>query len=431
MIFSRSSGIYFFCVFVIVLNGLLFSISVNAQSRWKPGYIVKAGSDTVIGQITYMHKHRSPKNIRFKRNEGDAVTIYRPEDIIMFQAQENGQSVYYHSIATELDFSETDISRINTSPKSEMVSRHIFAQLLLSGKKSVYFYQDDSTCKRHYLVEDSENKWSDLRNKRYYNSDDKSNLRYSQEYVKQILSFVADCPAIPVQSVFNCEFSEKKILALFKKYNNCRKPATKPGYEYKEEKVHVNMGAVAGGNYSSLKFSGDNGMLNALKFKYARGIDAGCFINLISPGTDRAWSLYNNIVFTQYDFKGQNSDPAAILESGFVRASFLKLFTLVRYQYPYSKIKPLAEIGLGNGYALNSASSGQYAAGYNAKTFGGNDAYLLQFRNYEQSYCLGIGACYNKFTAEFRLEKGNGMSSVNGISASTDYYHFLLSYSFR
>lgn len=51
-------------------------------------------------------------------------------------------------------------------------------------------------------------------------------------------------------------------------------------------------------------------------------------------------------------------------------------------------------------------------------------------RTYEQSFILGTGTRYNKFSFEFRYENGNGMSAYSNLGSSAKRLYFLLGYRF-
>ncbi len=414
-----------FSVITTALLCFAFHNAATAQDKWKPGYVVTVNKDTVRGMIAYLHSHKSPHSIKFRKADEESWISFLPKDLILFMAREGAQEIYYYTITAELDFSEIELARINTSPVSEMVKREFFGQLLFRGKKSIYYYQDDSLGKKHYLVEYEVGKWCDLKNKQYFLNDSKVNLLNSQEYIKQVLTLVSDCHNMDIPGIFQLELNEKKIVALFKKYNsNCSKTAVLPGYEFKEEKLQVAFGVIAGMNRTSIHISGQDVRLDNMQFSKYSGIEGGVYINFISPRTENAWSFYNEILYDNYKIKGHNTSPDINGETWDAEfsATYVKLFTMIRYQYPYMAVKPFAEFGIVNGLAMKSSSIATSNPGYP------NPEPFLGFRKYEQSYCLGLGVTYHNFGLESRLEKGNGMSAAGYIQSATTYLHVLLNY---
>jgi hypothetical protein len=51
-------------------------------------------------------------------------------------------------------------------------------------------------------------------------------------------------------------------------------------------------------------------------------------------------------------------------------------------------------------------------------------------RKLEQGLLLGLGGKWNRYSAELRYERGNGMSNFSGLNSLTNRFFFLLEYSF-
>ena len=402
---------------------ILCNTQADAQGRWKPGYLVKTNGDTLSGFIAYKEKANAPKTIVFKKQKDGTKTIYKFSDLVFVNIKLPSQDIYFKSFETTIDYSQVDLAWINTSPIPDLVKCKIFAQLLVKGTKSLYSYKDTILYKKHYLIESPEGKVTDLINKRYYTDESKTHISYNQEYKKQLLDFYSDCTAIGFNKIYTTQFILTDMMDLAKEYNTCNKPDANLAYEFKPERIKASFGAIVGANTATAKISGI--AYNLPHFNTSVHFDAGLFLNLFPPHTEKRLSLYNELLYTGYDIKSANYLSYRQNTFAEVKASYLKLYTALRYQHPYRDLKPFIQLGISNGLALSVSANETYetTGGYNATTP------LMPCRKYEQAYFVGLGAYYKKFELEFRYEKGNGFSDYPSVTTKTTYFSTLLKYS--
>jgi len=436
-----------------ILALLFLAPGIQAQQKWNPGYIVKHSGDTLKGLIYYRHQHKSPLFIRFKIDNADTGRVYKPIDIASFGTKEGKQDIYYGSFIVDMDYTPTNLAQLKTSPEPDLIKDTVFAQLLIGDVKSLYFNEDCKMSKKHYLVETGPGKAKDLvnnsyytnenrdyytnENRDYYTNENRDFNTHNEEYKKQLWTYMSDCKIVTINRINELGFSEKKLKRLFEDYGQCGNPEKPLKYKLVNEKIKGQFGVVAGTSISSLKLSNSYiPFISQFHFKFSPGPAAGIFLNLVSPHTDHAWSFYNELIFTQYDVKSNPGnyfiDILRKAQEAEIKATYLKLFTTIRYQFPYASYKPFLELGIGNGFSISNSNNYTYETSSLSglpPTF--SKAQLLDFRSYEQSFCIGTGLNYHKFGAELRFENGNGMSTSNGIKSSTYYFHFLLSYKIK
>jgi|WetSurMetagenome_2_1015567.scaffolds.fasta_scaffold60127_2 hypothetical protein len=102
------------------------------------------------------------------------------------------------------------------------------------------------------------------------------------------------------------------------------------------------------------------------------------------------------------------------------------------------KLKRLILLFVGVLFPCLSYSQENYLPGYLKKeittSYSGTDVYegspLVQTKDYEQGFILGIGIKSKKLSFETRIERGDGMINVPSISASVTRCYFLLGYNF-
>ncbi|NMM50839.1 hypothetical protein [Marinigracilibium pacificum] len=117
--------------------GLLFSIGIlNAQTDFKPGYIILNSGDTLHGEIDYRGDLLMSSVCKFKTN-GNSISTYDPSDIAAFRFI---NSKYYIS--------------------KEINSRKVFLEFLIKGEVNIYYMRDDDG--DHYFIEKEGIKLSEI-----------------------------------------------------------------------------------------------------------------------------------------------------------------------------------------------------------------------------------------------------------------------------
>jgi hypothetical protein len=112
----------------LLLIGLLFITGVlNAQTDFKPGYIIKTNGDTLYGDIDYRGDLLMSRLCKFRDKE-KIIKDYSPKDIVEFRFTD---SKYY-------------VSR-------EVYGNSVFLEYLIKGKVNVYYMRDENG--DHYYLD--------------------------------------------------------------------------------------------------------------------------------------------------------------------------------------------------------------------------------------------------------------------------------------
>lgn len=112
---------------IIVLGLMILASSLNAQTDFRPGYIVKASGDTIFGQIDYRGDLLMSSVCRFKGSDSTIIE-YSPFDIVGFRFID---SKYFIS------------EKIN--------EKKVFLEYLIKGKVNIYYMRDDNG--DHYFLD--------------------------------------------------------------------------------------------------------------------------------------------------------------------------------------------------------------------------------------------------------------------------------------
>lgn len=112
----------------LILIGLLFTtVIVNAQTDFRPGYIIKTPGDTLFGKIDYRGDLKMSFVCKFKDKE-NTIREYSPDDITAFRFTD---SKYFVS------------KKVN--------EKTMFLEYLIKGKVNIYFGRDENG--DHYYID--------------------------------------------------------------------------------------------------------------------------------------------------------------------------------------------------------------------------------------------------------------------------------------
>lgn len=195
-------------------------------------------------------------------------------------------------------------------------------------------------------------------------------------------------------------------------------------------------GVIAGASKTTLDFNSKNDYLYLNDATFETSTDfAGGFLFEYQFESNRKsnWSFYNELLYNQYESKGRYENIVSSTEFSIydmqIGASYLSVVNAARFQFPVSKIKLFLTAGVSTGILL-SETNYQRAEIYNFFVQGVEESEIIKTRSTERSYLLGSGVRYDRYTAEFRFQKGTGLSDSGSLGSPTKRLMFLLSYRF-
>lgn len=418
---------------MLAILGILFLQSTFSQENYIQGFVVNTDGDTIHGLIDYRNWGKNPDKISFKKQISDNPISFSPLSIKYFGVADE----IYAGVIVETDLSRIKNGELEHGKEPKIQVDTIFLQSMILGAKSLYFYNTASGRELFYILQDTT--FTMLTYKRYlsdtkatYLSDTKATyIKENKKYLSQLAVYLKDCPGIQ-RNFENLQYSGECLEKLFLIYYDCvEKPLT---FHKKQEKLKAEFGAIAGLTLNNLAFGGEESIdLKKLDFKTDVSYSIGTYINLVLPRNQGKWSLYNELAFSPY--KVENSYEYYIGGIGYtyytstLGYSYLKLNTMVRFSYPFGKTSVFVNAGMSNGYALSETNQVNVEKNYSS-VINLDSPVLAVTRLYEQGIIAGLGGKYDKFSFEFRFERGNGMSAMDNLDSKTTRYLFLLGYKF-
>lgn len=416
---------------LLFVMGIIFSQMSFSQENFVPGYVVKNNNDTVFGFVDYQNRRHNPDVVHFRETPGDATVSFRPLDIREFRIEDE----IYESAIVDAEISSTLTDQLESDPRLTMRVDTTFLQTLFRGEKSLYYYRNAGGRENFYIKQDGAFELLVYRRYRVVREDNRAvrdnksliSSRENNRYIGQLAHYLSDCTTLSGQMT-NLSYNRKSLSRLFQHYYECT--AAPVEFQIEKTPLKVNFGVLAGGTVTSLAFSGSDFRLYLVDGSYEPSIDftAGLFLDLIIPISQQKWSIYNELLFTSYHFKGSyegsvNQVPyRTTFDLGF---SYLKVNTMLRFRLPVRSVDLFFNGGISNGFVLNSVNESKQVFLTEIPLPDREEPAIEEPREYEQGFVMGTGVRRGPFSLEYRFERGNGMSDFVSLKSVT-YRHFLL-----
>jgi len=412
----------------MLLFGFFFIQSSFSQNNYKPGYIINKKGDTIQGFIDYKNWEKNPNFITFKYKLENKEKEYSPTDITEFMVQDE----IFMSAVVKIEVSPIHTSDLQFDPSFKYKEVSTFLQAKVLGEKSLYYLNNGKD--NFYIKNDGE--FFILKYKKYLEKQNDKNLIIKKEnYLGQLLHYLGDCPSIN-SKIINVKYSQTSLEKLFLFYYDCVNSEIK--YHKKTEKIAAKLGVLAGLSITSINFESESTdafrYLTEVNFNKSTDFTAGLFFDVIFPRNHKRWSLYNELLFTTYNFKGQYDDvldenryKIYYTEIGY---TYLKLNSMVRYTYPVGNLFIYLNAGISNGFAINEVNE----VTRESKLFSDEEIRtwdaVKNARTYEQGFLIGSGFKLKRYSFEIRYESGNGMSDILVLKSTTDRIYIMFGYRF-
>jgi len=294
----------------LLLIGLFFLTSIlNAQTDFRPGYVINNNGDTLNGEIDYRGDLLMSSICTFKNKEGEIIKYY-PDDITAFRFVDNK---YY-------------ISR-------EINDKKVFLEYLIKGKINVYYMRDNAG--NHYYVDKTDIKLTELpyeEGVKYV--DDKPVFYESKTHIRLLNYCMKDAPNI--QSKINSikKPEHKSLIRLAEEYHNA---------VCKDEQCIIYEKLVPLIKISPELAGGVIKYLNVEDLNEKLYINAGLIGHISMPRTSEKVFFRTGVLLSQLEFNDEKS-------------TFYKIPLQLEYIYPRGIFRPRIAYGLNINIPNNNPS---------------------------------------------------------------------------
>jgi len=168
----------------LLLVLFLLPLISNAQSHYKPGYVVTLAGDTLKGFIDYKEWDKTPKNINFKSSLN-----YGPvESFTVKNAREFTVTGYEHfkSFTVRISQDQVELSNVKQGADTSFISGTIFLRLLTIGKNISLLNYTDNIKTRYYILDEGDGLPFELVYRVYYTPENNIILKTDNMYQVQL-----------------------------------------------------------------------------------------------------------------------------------------------------------------------------------------------------------------------------------------------------
>lgn len=379
------------------------SVVAVAQVNIQKGFVVTTKGDTIKGEINNLLWQESPEFVTFT---GAKKVVYQATDLLAFSA---GEHTIYKSYKVKIDSTggSGGERRRNSSPT--IYEDHVFLKVILDGEVSLLKLRQGF--RTHYYYQVKDNVPQELIS--HQNEVEIGNqvlVQIGNQFIPQLRRLMGDCPGVEVRE--DMKYLEKSLIKLFTQYNECKKNNSRViGDEPKRRYV----GVVAAAHYDDFAYTYTAGL----------GYTGGIFYEVTFPRKVYKTSWYNELVCYKYgQLTGDGRGFYAAKENYKFSPTSIRLTTMVKSQFLYSKLRPYLLAGAGkifwlndlNFYVNGTKQEGDVGGGWDLVLGGGlyvTDALSLEIRG-QQSLLI-------QYDGYYFFGGGGGNCTSVGLSAA---YHF-------
>jgi hypothetical protein len=418
-------------IIVLFIYVLLNTLSAYSQNNTN-GFIITPANDTLWGTISDGKMFKSKSLIWFRKEGLGNEIKFNPCDIKAYSNSEG----YYVSAITDVDYSPTEKSMLRESPEPDMKRDTLFLKVFLKGAATLLFFRDNDL-KPHYFINIGDSIFTELINYSY--SALAVNTEYNTDYVRTVPKYrgiltyyFADCPTA-LRLVNDLDFSEKALINIFKKYNQCH-PETGVTYETRS-KLFYEIRVIAGVGKPKMFYIHDSDPVFS-DINYQPQVSLGTGINIKMLGRLKALSFNNELLVSRNKCMASVSYSNGIVDNyneAHMSSLDFSLNSMVKAAFPVKMISPYFTFGMRNSlvYFLDNVLVRNSTIG---GTTTSSISPLLEFyKHYAFGLVLGLGVDYKDFGFELRYNPKYGMDIDKRVivSYSTSSLNVLISYRFK
>lgn len=357
------------------------SISCLGQINFEKGYFVNNKGELIECLIKNNEWLRNPKEFRYKLSENGEINCGDIKDVKEFAIF---NSAKYVRANVDIDTSCSMLNKLSTTGSPLWKRKQLFLKVLIEGKASLYYYNEENFERFFYSCNDSIIK--QLVYKEYFYNND--HTAFNNSFRQQLLSDV-NCSQTTVNSVKYINYNQRELEKYFHRYNSCIDTSYKVVAK-KQAKSELNIGISAGLDYSSLSISNSISNYNT-DFGNELNYRFGLEFEYILPFNKRKWRVAIESGYQSYKSQTQNT-----------RGYFTVDYTLIdlslgikHYFFLNDKAKFFVDC------YFNSLVSKTYNSKVGIKVLYSAMSYLNVKRS-GYNFSVGGGFEYNRINAELR-----------------------------
>ena len=304
---------------LLILTGL-----INAQTDFRPGYVIKPSGDTLFGKIDYRGDLLMGEVCRFKINDKENEIRYSPDDIIGYRFN---NSKYYIS--------------------KEVKGKRLFLEFLIKGKVSIYYLRDNNG--DHYFIEKDGVRITEIPYKEEIrHKGDTAYFYESTEHIGIMKYYMQDAPEFQSRIERMGKPEHKNLIKLAEDYHyKVCKDESCIIYEKKKPLFKISLEIVGGIVFLSYGNSGDPGT-HIIGKKY---LQTGVITNICMPRTSenlyfRSGIIYSNVEAYKIHMQFYTDGSYDWVQTDNYKMSLFEIPLQLEYIYPKGIVRPKFAYGI-------------------------------------------------------------------------------------
>ena len=389
----------------------------EAQTNFRPGYVVSLSGDTLRGEVDSRDARASAQRCRFRAASADVVT-YAPTGLRAYGLP--GEGKHYRALVVALP---------PAAPQA------YFLETVADGPAALYFLRDDQQHEFFFVASPSlplallDHGFARVvRDGHTYNEE-------RTPYRNTLAVALAGCPAAQSE-LPRLPFLEGALRRVVRLYNACQGQLGPPA---PVALTRVAVGLLAGAAQHTLFYSGFPVNRGGSAVIRRPGFAVGPVLRFTSSRLSPKLSVVLALLYEPEKFEfdvvnGEIPGPFGSRAHTIFDLAYLRLPLMVRYTYPRGKVSPLAEVGFTVAYALKTTNS--------VAIIGPNGQYVVPpyslllssaFRTIQLGAGVGLGLSARRADGRAlallgRAEITNGFTNSTGAGSAVLHLYALLSY---
>lgn len=397
--------------------------ALNAQSNWRPAYIIVNGQK-ITGQVDDREWAYHIGSIDFRTDKNSPVTTYRPEDSVVVDV--GGRR--FASTTISYITNSRDLDKLTRDTVLTRTTETVFARQYYDGELALLQFIDQAD-KRHFYLRARGKEpvylEYELRLRDTYN---KKVVRYLENYKYQLIQVLNGCPELSAQ-ISETAYKLKDISLLVRQWYKCR--SFKPEYVAKVNGGHLAFGLSAA--YVQSTFTNPSTGEGTVSNEPHRGISPSIGVRYAFPGVRERYVVKGEAGYQRIDGMVRSISNQGNVNTNIISreldASYLLASLMAEFHVLSGKPSIYVEAGIVSAFVLSSDLVGRQiaVAPDGSQSVITSDLNVAINEANEIGPALGLGACVGKFQIGLRGSrltklKGNGSLGINRVGLFTTYW---------
>lgn len=321
----------------------LLGAEAQAQGRFRPGYVVRLGGDTLRGQVQQRGAIRAAATCMFRPSDTAEPTEYHPAELRAYGF--TGGDHYEARVMERLQ------------RKREVALRTLFLSVLVQGKTQLYSFRDKDDLTHFYLATSPDSVVELKQVRAAVPSTNQDQIMYEDQYPFRAVLAEAfrDCPAVQ-HLLPGLSLNEGDLRRVVTRYNACvAGPAASLPPTPTRQRSKASFGVVGGLQSDRASFESGSNFSNG-EFKGSARPFGGIFVVLTTPALNHHLSLRLDALYERLHYQskyvyGKNTETPTTQEVTF-NLNYLRLPLQARYSFLRRRVTPYLMLGASYNHLL-------------------------------------------------------------------------------